>query len=189
MANKKNYRVTTKLPQLPEITDSELSLFDPRSDDLNMMNLIDEESIRLSGSKLKYYKYYRGDYDPVYMEARNKPIAKDAIIVFGHYDPSPLEENLTEFGIELTNDQIFVFNLSYIERAINRRPWAGDVIKPAFQEQKYEIFEVQEDSFEAYGVFHLNCFARLLRDSVDVQDTPLTDISDEDIVGYGRGDS
>jgi len=184
---KKNFQVTTKLPPLPEITESELSLFDPGSNDLNMLNLIDEESIRLAGSKLEYYKYYAGEYDPVYMEARNKPIDKDPVIVFGHYDPTPLEENLSEFGIELTNDQIFVFNMTYIERIIGRRPIAGDVIKPRFQEQRYEIFEVQEDSFEAYGIYHLNCFARLLRDNPDVQDTPLTNVSDDDVGGYSRG--
>jgi len=42
---------------------------------------------------------------------------------------------------------------------------------------RYEIFEVQEDSFEIYGVYHLVCSAKLLRDSADVQDTPLTEVS------------
>jgi len=53
-----------------------------------------------------------------------------------------------------------------------------------FQEQKYEIFEVVEDSFEAYGVYHLVCSAKLLRDSTEVQDTPLSKVSDE-LGGYG----
>jgi len=188
MSKKKNYEVTTKLPKLPPIPESELNLFDPLSEDLNLLNLVDEELIRLSGSKLYYYKYYRGeDFDSVYMEAKNKLIAKDPIVVYGHYDPSPLEENLGQFGIEISNDQIFVFNLTYIEQAINRRPHSGDIIKPAFQEQKYEIFEVQEDEFQAYGVYHLNCYARLLRDSADVQDSTLLDTTDDKLGGYGRG--
>jgi len=37
---------------------------------------------------------------------------------------------------------------------------------------------VQEDSFEIYGVYHLVCTAKLLRDSEDVQDTPLTNTSE-----------
>lgn len=183
---KKNFKVTTKLPPLPEIEDSELSLFDQDNNDINLFNLVDEEIIRLSGSKLFYYKYMGGqDFDPVYMEARDKPISKTPITVFGHYDPTPLEEDLGEFGIELTNDQIFIFNLSYIERVLKRRPISGDIVKPAFQDQKYKIFEVQEDSFESYGVYHLNCSAKLLRDSENVQDTPLTDVSDDDLTGYG----
>ena len=117
------------------------------------------------------------------MESRNKPISKTPITVHGHYDPVAMSEELTQFGIELTNDQLFTFNKSYIEKKLGRSVIPGDVIKPMFQEQKYEIFEVVEDSFEAYGVYHLVCSAKLLRDSDDIQDTPLTRVSD-DVGGY-----
>ena len=182
----KNYKVTTKLPQLPDLDEGEglLNLFDQDNPDINMFNLVDDEMIRLAGSKFKFYKYYQTDeYDEVYMESRNKPISKTPIMVHGHYDPVSMSEELTQFGIELTNDQLFTFNKSYIERKLGRSVIPGDVIKPMFQEQKYEVFEVVEDSFEAYGVYHLVCSAKLLRDSDDVQDTPLTQVSD-DIGGY-----
>ena len=185
MANK-NYKVTTKLPQLPDIDegDSLLSLFDQNNADINLFNLVDDEMIRLGGSKLDFYKYYQSeDYDPVYMEARNKPISKKPIVVHGHYEPVAMTENLTQFGIELTNDQLFTFNKSYIERKLGRSVIPGDVLKPEFQNQRYEIFEVVEDSFESYGVYHLVCSAKLLRDAPDVQDTPLTEVSDE-LGGY-----
>jgi len=94
-----------------------------------------------------------------------------------------MSEELTQFGIELTNDQLFTFNKSYIERKLGRSVIPGDVIKPFFQDQRYEIFEVVEDSFESYGVYHLVCSAKLLRDAPDVQDTPLTQVSDE-LGGY-----
>jgi hypothetical protein len=65
----------------------------------------------------------------------------------------------------------------------------GDILKPFFQDQKYEIFEVVEDGFESYGVYHLVCSAKLLRDAPDTQDTNLTQISD-DLGGYtGIGDN
>ena len=187
MAYKKNYKVTTPMPPIPDIDheDSELSLFDPTNPDINLFNLVDDEIIRLGGSKLYFYKFYlnEGEYDEVYMETKNKAIVSESILVHGHYDPKVLEENLSEFGIELTNDQVFVFNKSYIEQKLGRLVIPGDVIKPAFQNQKYEIFEVQEDAFEAYGVYHLNCHARLLRDSVEIQDTPLFDTV-EPLGGY-----
>ena len=66
-----------------------------------------------------------------------------------------------------------------MEQRIRGHLKAGDVLQPKFQNQKYEIIEVQEDSFELYGVYHLVCSARLLRDSEDVQDTPLTDTADQ----------
>jgi|TARA_R100000322_G_scaffold169631_1_gene142291 hypothetical protein len=183
----KNFKVTVN-PHL-EVFDldeqeSDLNLFDPENPDINLFNLVDDEIIRLSGSKLLFYKYNRiEDYDDVYMEARNKPVNSEPIVVHGHYEPAALQENLTQFGIELTNDQIFIFNKSYIEHKLGRQVIPGDVIKPQFQQQKYEIFQVVEDSFESYGVYHLVCNAKLLRDSEDVQDTPLLDTSDE-LGGY-----
>ena len=184
---KKNYKATTKVPQLTEIDDegeSLLNLFDPENADINLFNLVDDEMIRLAGSKFKFYKYYQtDDFDEVYMESRNKPIAKNPIVVHGHYDPISMSEELTQFGIELTNDQLFTFNKSYIERKLGRSVIPGDIIKPFFQDQNYEIFEVVEDSFEVYGVYHLVCSAKLLRDAPDVQDTPLSEVSDE-IGGY-----
>lgn len=179
----KNYKVNVTPPPLPMIEDSggDLSFFDPTNPDINLFNMVDDELIKISGSPLLYYPYMRSEseYDEVYMEERNKPIAKEPIVVYGHYEPKVLEENLSQFGIELTNDQIFTFNKSYIEQRIKTQVKAGDVIQPRFQNQRYEIFEVQEDSFEIYGVYHLVCAAKLLRDSSDVQDVPLTQTSRE----------
>tara|TARA_R110000824_G_scaffold58612_6_gene158319 strand:- start:1121 stop:1720 length:600 start_codon:yes stop_codon:yes gene_type:complete len=179
----KNYKTNVAPPPLPTIEDSggELNFFDPTNPDINLFNMVDDEMIKISGSELLYYPYMRGEsqYDSVYMEERNKPVASEPIVVYGHYEPKVMEENLTQFGIELTNDQLFVFNKSYIQQKIRDQVKPGDVIQPRFQNQKYEIFEVQEDSFEIYGVYHLVCAARLLRDSSDVQDTPLTEVSED----------
>ena len=155
--SKKNYKVTTKLPQLPEIDEGagSLNLFDQENPDINLFNLVDDQMIRLAGSEFMLYKY----------------------------DPIAVTAELTQFGIELTNDQLFTFNKSYIERRLGRSVIPGDIIKPVFQNQKYEVFEVVEDSFEAYGVYHLVCSAKLLRDEDIIQDTPLTNVSD-DIGGY-----
>jgi|TARA_R110002012_G_scaffold23188_3_gene78950 hypothetical protein len=185
----KNWKVTTNLPDLPDLDgeDSLLSLFDQDNADLNLFNLVDDEMIRLAGSKFFFYKYNQSeDFDPVYMESRNKPIAKNALVVHGYYEPIAMSENLTQFGIELVNDQVFTFNKSYIENKIGRSVISGDVIKPAFQDQRYEIFEVVEDSFEVYGVYHLVCSARLLRDAPEIQDEPLLDTSDP-LGGYAGG--
>lgn len=158
--------------------DSPLNLFDQENPDINLFNLIDDEGIKLSGSRLFIFKYHQTiNFDDVYGEERNKVISEEPIVAYGHYEPRALEEPLSEFGIELTNDQLFTFNKSYIERRLGRPIIIGDQILPAFQNQRYEIIEVQEDSFEAYGVYHLICSAKLLRDSIDVQpDGDQTDI-------------
>jgi len=187
----KNWKVTTKLPQLPDIDTDEslLNLFDPTNADINLFNLVDDEIIKLGGSKFYFYKYYQSaDFDPVYMESRNKPVSRTPMVVHGHYEPVSMSENLTQFGIELVNDQLFTFNKSYIERKLGRSVIPGDVVKPEFQDQRYEIFEVVEDSFESKGVYHLVCSARLLRDSAEIQNEPLLDVSEE-LGGYAGGES
>lgn len=181
MVKKRNYSVTTKMPDLPDLNaeDSLLNMFDQNNPDLNLLNLVDDEQIRLSGSKLYYYRYHQSeDFDPVYMESRSKPIALAPLLVHGHYNPVAMSEELTQFGIEQVNDQMFTFNKTYIERKLGRLPIPGDVIKPVFQNQRYEIFEVVEDSFEAYGVYHLVCSARLLRDNQENMPENLTKVPD-----------
>tara|TARA_R110002020_G_scaffold163895_2_gene350088 strand:+ start:2396 stop:2977 length:582 start_codon:yes stop_codon:yes gene_type:complete len=180
------YKVSTQMPPLPELEGkSKLSFFDQENADINLFNLIDDELIRISGSELLYFKFQQThqDYDEVYLEVRTKPVTSAPIEVYGHYEPKPLEQNLTEFGLELTNDQLFVFNKSYISGKVGRDPIAGDIIKPKFQNQKYEIFEVQEDGFQIYGVYHMVCVAKLLRDEVQVVDEHLTKKT-EDLGGY-----
>jgi hypothetical protein len=148
--------------------ESPFRLFNKKSDQ-KLFDLLDEEQIRLSGSPLLVYKYYQNiDIDDVYGEERSKVILQEPIRVYGHYEPRAIEENLTQFGIELTNDQEFTFNKTYIEQRIERPLIVGDIIKPEFQNLKYEIYEVQEDGFESYGVYHLRCSAKLLRDQQNI---------------------
>ena len=93
--------------------DSKLSLFDRGSNDLELFNLVDEELIRLSGSKIYYYKSFIDEsYDKVYLESRNRIVSKTPIILWASFDPRAIEEEMSEFGLELTNDQTFVFNKS-----------------------------------------------------------------------------
>ena len=185
MAKNKKYTVSTPMPPLPELLGgTELSLFDQTNNDINLFNLVDDEIIRLGGSELLYYKFRRSeDFDDVYLESRSKVIDSEPLLVHGHYDPTVLEESLSEFGLELTNDQIFMFNKSYITQSLHRIPIAGDIIEPRFQSQKYEIFEVQEDSFELYGVYHMACSARLLRDTEEILNQDLPERSN-DLGGY-----
>jgi len=74
---------------------------------------------------------------------------------------------------------MFTFNKAYTEDLLGRTLIPGDVIRPRFQNQKYEIFEVQEDRFDVYGVYHLLASAKLLRDNRDVQDIHQTSTEDE----------
>jgi len=173
---KKNYRITTPMSQVPDAEEeSLLRFYDPANEDLTFFNMVDEETIRLGGSPVWYFKYLQSEtnFDDVYMENRQKAISSDPILVNTHYEPKALEENLTEFGIELSNEQLFIFNHSYISRKLGRFPIPGDVIKPKFQNQRYEITEAQEEEFALYGVYHITCTAKLLRDTTETLEDPI----------------
>lgn len=155
--------------------------------DKNLFNLIDAENIRLSGSQILVYKFESSeDYDDVYMESRQKAINPTPVEVWGHFDPRALEENLTQFGVEVQNDQTFIFNKSYLEDRLGRGVIAGDILKPKFLNMKYQIHEVQEDSFEAYGVYHLLAHAKVLRDTDEIHDEDFFDLTDN-LGGRPRG--
>ena len=159
---------------------SELSMFDTDNPDVRLFDLVDGEMVRLAGSELMVFRWSRDEnYDELYEENSGKVIYHNPVTLFGHYDPLPVEEELNDFGIELTNDQVFTFNKTTAEKAIGRPLVPGDVIRPRFQNLYFEIFEVQEDSFEAYGVYHLVCAAKLLRDAEDLLGTQF--IPDSDI--------
>ena len=146
-----------------------LRMFDLNNPDIDLFNMVDDELIRMSGSEMYIYKYEVDEnFDDVYGENRVKAIRQQPILVEGHYDPRAFEENLTEFGIEMTNDQLFTFNKSYIETKLGRPLIAGDIIQPRFQNVYYDVFEVQQDGFEAYGVYHLVASARVLRDKPEI---------------------
>ena len=146
-----------------------LRMFDLENPDIQLFNMVDDELIRLSGSELLIYKYEVDEnFDDVFGENRVKAIRQEPVLVEGHYDPRAFEENLTEFGIEMTNDQLFTFNKSYIEAKLGRPLIPGDVVQPRFQNVYYDVYEVQQDSFEVYGVYHLVASARVLRDKPEI---------------------
>tara|TARA_R100000963_G_C4616671_1_gene85408 strand:- start:164 stop:706 length:543 start_codon:yes stop_codon:yes gene_type:complete len=173
------YKVTTPPMNFPGERNSRLSLFKKKADK-NLFNLIDAENIKLAGSVVSVYKYIPSDdIDEVYMESRQKTIAGEPVKVWAHYDPRPIEENLSQFGVEMQIDQVFVFNKSYAETALGRSVMIGDVLEPEFQDIKFEVFEVQEDSFESYGVYHLLVHAKVLRDTQGIHNESYFDRTDD----------
>lgn len=162
-------RLPTNLPGDNDSYPSELGLFDLNNPDITLFNYIDDELIKLAGSEVWIYKYHQDEsFDDLYEEHRTKAFDPYPKVAFGHYDPRPIEEELNEYGLQLNNDQTFTFNKDYIIRVLGRPLIAGDIIKPKFQDTFYEVYEVQEDSFEVYGVFHLRATSKIYRETEGV---------------------
>jgi len=167
---KKQFRTNHKIVDRPEeASNGILNLFDLENPDIELFNVVDEELIRIAGSPIYLYKFLESKAnDDIYQEDTMKAISQDPDLLWGHYEPKPIDENITEFGIVLENDQTFTFNKAYAERVLGRPPMAGDILQPKFQNLKYEIYEVQEDSFDVYGVYHFLCWAKVLRDDDNI---------------------
>jgi len=173
---KKHFREFESVGELEELSrdSSLLNMFDKDNPDITLFNLIDEEIIGLGGSEFFVYKYERDEAtaDDIYGEDRLKKYFTKTL-VRGHYEPLAIQEDLGEFGIQLTNDQTFTFNKSYIEMKLGRKLHSGDAIQPRFQNLMYEVFEVQEDAFQSYGVYHLVASAKVRRDLESLIDESL----------------
>lgn len=171
---------TKHTPGTPGTRKFGLNLYDTEREDINLFDSIDAEQMKLTGSDVYYFKFhFDPDYDDVYEENRKKTLEVEPILVTAHFNPRAIEEVMGDFGMEETNDQIFIFNKREIENELGRRPIPGDQILTDFQKIKYEIYEVQEDSFRIYGVYHYNCYARVLRDNQDTLSESI-DIREED---------
>ena len=169
MSNSKQFKTNSKGSVPLPSQNGSMRMFDRENPDIQLFNMVDDELIRMSGSELYIYKYEVDEnFDDVFGENRVKAIRQEPVLVEGHYDPRAFEENLTEFGIEMTNDQLFTFNKSYIEAKLGRPLISGDIIQPRFQNVYYDVYEVQQDQFDVYGVYHLVASARVLRDKEEL---------------------
>lgn len=152
------------LPEVEVPEDVRLDMFSEENPDIGFFNIIDEEQIALGGSEFYIYKVETdANHDELYEEDRLKKYATK-VLVRGHYTPIPVGEELSEFGIKLTNDQTFTFNKSYLDTQLHRPMEAGDVIQPRFQNIVFEVHEVQEQGFAGYGVYHYAVTASVRRD-------------------------
>lgn len=141
-----------------------LNLFDEENPDIQLFNIVDQEMISLAGSDAYYYKFNPDEnYDKTFNEERVKQYS-DKVLVKTHYSPFPLGEEITKFGIQLSNEQTFTFNREYIKEKLGRYPIPGDAIQPRFQAVMFEVIEAQEESFQSYGVYHILVTARVRKD-------------------------
>src|SRR6056300_1495220 len=139
-------------------------MYDMDNPDIGFFNRIDSELIRLAGSPVLVYRYTGTDnYDDVLDEDTLKVYDPNPAICDAHYDPRMFEEPLAQFGIEMTQDAVFTFNKDDCYHQLGREIKTGDIVFTKFQNTLFEVHEVQEDSFEAYGVYHLIASTRVLR--------------------------
>ena len=151
-------------------SEESLSIFDDFGEDRILLDSVDKELIDLGGSEISIYKYIgENNFDDLYDEDRIKVLEPVPKIVYGHFEPVAIEQPLNEFGLTKEADFEFTFNKNNIDKLLGRPLKPGDVLKPSFIDWYFRVYEVQEDSFESYGVYHYSIKADLWRDGEYVQ--------------------
>lgn len=149
-----------------------LTLWKPdRTNDYQFIDNRVRETIELGGTGVYIHKYLgpeggesETDVDDVlFMENRSRKYDDIIYNTRGHYEPANADFDLTQFGLFLSNDIIFLeFHLIQLVEMLGRKIIAGDVLelphlreffstdpdKPAFNK-----FFVVEDAFKGSGGF------------------------------------
>jgi hypothetical protein len=93
-----------------------------------------------------------GIQDVLLMENRDRHYEKDVYVIRGIYDMQDIDFNLSQFGLFLQNDTIFLmFHLRSSFEALGRKIMAGDVVELPHKKDEYAL----DDSMVALKRFYV----------------------------------
>jgi len=159
-----------------------LSIFKPeKGNDYKFFDRNIKEMFTVGGTDLHFHKYigpydqgssqkdgdaspsqpqYSGDslnertiQDLLFLENRDRKYADDIYIVRGIYNVQDADFNLSQFGMFLQNDTLFLtVHLNDIVERIGRKPLAGDVIEFPHMKEDYSLDESIPIALKRYYV-------------------------------------
>jgi hypothetical protein len=159
-----------------------LSIFKPeKGNDYKFFDRTINEMFQVGGTDLHFHKYlgpydqgssqkdgdaspsqpqYSGDslnertiQDLLFLENRDRKYADDIYIVRGIYNVQDADFNLSQFGMFLQNDTLFLtVHLNDMVERIGRKPMAGDVIEFPHMKEDYSLDESIPIALKRYYV-------------------------------------
>ena len=159
-----------------------LSIFKPeKGNDYKFFDRTINEMFQVGGTDLHFHKYlgpydqgssqkdgdaspsqpqYSGDslnertiQDLLFLENRDRKYADDIYIVRGIYNVQDADFNLSQFGMFLQNDTLFLtVHLNDMIERIGRKPMAGDVIEFPHMKEDYSLDESIPIALKRYYV-------------------------------------
>ena len=195
-----------------------LSLYRPeKGADFRFIDRVIEEQFQVGGTDLFVHKYLGpvnpadgtatpgtpnqsnsigelGIQDVILMENRDRHYAPDVYVMRGIYTMQDLDFNLSQFGIFLNNDNIFIhLHLRNCVETLSRKIMAGDVIEMPHLKDEYALddasvalkrFYVVQDVTRAANGFSQTWYPHLLR----IKCAPLVDSQEyAEILGADAG--
>jgi hypothetical protein len=159
-----------------------LSIFKPeKGNDYKFFDRNIKEMFTVGGTDLHFHKYlgpydqgdtnkdgpasptnpqYSGDslnertiQDLLFLENRDRKYADDIYIVRGIYNVQDIDFNLSQFGMFLQNDTIFLtVHMNDIVERIGRKPMSGDVVEFPHMKEDYSLDESIPIALKRYYV-------------------------------------
>jgi hypothetical protein len=159
-----------------------LSIFKPeKGNDYKFFDKNIKEMFTVGGTDLHFHKYlgpydqgetnkdgpaspsqprYSGDslnertiQDLLFLENRDRKYADDVYVVRGIYNVQDQDFNLSQFGMFLSNDTLFLtVHLNDIVERIGRKPMSGDVIELPHMKEDYSLDESIPIALKRYYV-------------------------------------
>jgi hypothetical protein len=159
-----------------------LSIFKPeKGNDYKFFDRNIKEMFQVGGTDLHFHKYlgpydqgdtnkdgpasptqpqYSGDslnertiQDLLFLENRDRKYSSDVYVVRGIYNVQDADFNLSQFGMFLQNDTLFLtVHLNDIVERIGRKPMSGDVIEFPHMKEDYSLDESIPISLKRYYV-------------------------------------
>ena len=139
-----------------------------KTNDYGFIDRVVAESINAGGTGVLVHKYigtYQDDtsasigsgdlyiQDVIFLENRDRKYAGDIYIIRGIYNVQDADFNLSQFGMFLQNDTLFLtVHLNDIVERIGRKPMSGDVIEFPHMKEDYSLDESIPIALKRYYV-------------------------------------
>lgn len=155
-----------------ELTSDPLSFFpeNPTTNpDLQFMNGVDEEVIRIGGSPIQYHEVFiqEGSIDPLYREDRGKLFSPIPVTLYAFYEPIGSSRAQGVFGIDsLTDEIMFECNYSAVLNAIGHPPKVGSLIHTPHMGENWVIIECKATEFKMWGRFRMQIHCSKFQETV-----------------------
>ena len=117
-----------------------LSLYDPKNPDRQLFDTIETELIALTSPPILYYKldHLHNNIDSLYGEATRRDGYCAPITIYGNYEDSTMEQELTQWGLQELEELEIFFNYNHLFNTIGDKIQIGDVVE-TYDGKLYEV--------------------------------------------------
>lgn len=154
-----------------------LQQFDPNNPEHDLFNIWDQEIIEIGGSPLYYYEVFinLNNYDPLYIEARDKVWSPVPVCIYGYYEPTPSQNMMGVFGIDsLQSETMFEFNYRHVLKTLGHPPKIGSRIFSPHKRENWVITQRNVEVFKLWGELRLQVLVEKFQETLTTGEGKVT---------------